>query len=170
MTRTITPTYVLLNQVTLAASASDVTFSSIPSTYGDLVVICSVKGTSSAGGLTFQLRLNGDSGNNYDDVVMGGSSGGIFSNAVDPGSGVRLTYSGSNGTETCLFITNIMDYSSADKHKSVITRHSGGADGVRTDLFIGRWRNTSPVTSVTIRPDANSIASGSTLSLYGVYA
>jgi hypothetical protein len=169
MTRTVTPTHVLLNQVTLAANASDVTFSGLPSNYKDLVVVCWLKGTSSTGGLTFQIRLNGDSGSNYDDVVMGATNGGAFSNVVNPGTGIRLTYSGSNGTETCFTRINLMDYRATDKHKHVIVRHAGTADGLRTDLFVGRWRDTAAVTSLTIRPDANSIASGSTVALYGVF-
>lgn len=170
MTRTITPTHVLLSQVTLAASAADVTFSSLPPIYGDLVLVCRVNGTSSAGGLTFQLRFNLDSGNSYHDLVMGASSGGSFSNAVSPGNGLRLSYSGTNGTETCFITAHIMDYSSSDKHKSIISRHAGTADGNRTDLFTGRWVNTVPITSVTVRPDANSIAANSTFALYGVHA
>ena len=168
MARKTTPTHVLLNQIELSSAASSVTFSSIPQGYGDLVLVCKLSGTSATGGLTMKLRLNGDSAGNYYDLVMGASSGGAFSNAVSGGTGLRLSYSGDNGTKPLLVISHIMDYSASDKHKTVLTRHSGTADSVRTDAFAGRWANTNAVTSVTVIPDANSIASGSALSLFGI--
>jgi len=170
MSRKTTPTYVLLNQITLGATASSVVFSAIPQNYGDLVLVCRVQGTSSAGGLTFELQFNLDTGNSYHDIAMGASNGGAFSNSQSSVDGLRLNYMGSNGNEVSVFVAHIMDYSATDKHKTVLTRHSGTADGQRTDAFAGRWANTAAVTTVTVRPDANSIASGTTFSLYGVVA
>jgi hypothetical protein len=162
-----TPTHIALGNLTLSATDAEVTFASIPNTYRDLILVARVQGTNATGGLTFQMRLNGDSGNNYSDVVLGSSSGGNFSNSTSSTNGMRMNYMGSAGTETSVFVANILDYSATDKHKSVLTRSVGTADGSRTDAFVGRWANTGVVTSVTIRPDANSIAAGSTFALYG---
>jgi len=170
MSRKTTPTHTIINQITLATTVPSVTFSSIPQTYSDLVIVGQVQGTSNTGGLTFEIQFNFDTGGNYHDVVMGASSGGAFSNNQTSVDGLRLNYMGTNGTETSVFIAHVIDYSAADKHKSVLVRHSGTADGQRTDLFSGRWANTSPITSVVIRPDANSIAVGSTFYVYGVVA
>lgn len=163
-----TTTYIALANTTLTSSAGTVTFSSIPATYRDLVLVCRFGGTNAAGGLTFQLRLNGDTGNNYSDVVLGASGGGVFSNATVNTNGLRLSYAGDNGTAISTVVANIMDYSATNKHKTVITRHSGTADSTRRDSFMGRWANNAAITSITIRPDANSIASGSTFALYGI--
>jgi len=75
-------------------------------------------------------------------------------------------------TEKSTFISSIMDYSATDKHKTVISRFNrvGGdatsADG--TGAVAVRWADTSAITSIVIFPTANTLASGSTFSLYGI--
>ena len=58
-----TATYALIERQTLGSATSTVTFSSIPGTYTDLIIISSAlsAGTSE----TIMMRFNSDSGNNY---------------------------------------------------------------------------------------------------------
>jgi hypothetical protein len=159
-----TPTYTPLANVTLGTATSSVTFSSIPATYRDLIVVINAGITSGAEAMS--IRFNGDTGSNYHYVqgVGNGTSGSSF--AVGSTGFARLgsIYTGSNN-----FIGNIMDYSATNKHKTVISRGNSAGNGVFINA--SRWSNTSAITSVTALPDvANTFTSGSTFALYGVIA
>jgi len=162
----ITPTYTPLATVTLASSASSVTFSNIPATYRDLVLItsCSFQNNGS-----IQITLNSDTGNNYSGIRSQGdgsatSSGTYSSNGqiafqqINYSSNTRLTY-----------VTNFMDYSATDKHKTVLTRNNGPANAVAMETH--RWANNAAINRMLIQPGGGTnFLSGSTLSLYGIVA
>lgn len=156
-----TPTNVLLNQITLAASASTVTFSNLPQNYGDLIIV--ISGTSS-GGSSPSLNFNGDSGSNYNNTR-------IFSNSGSTSSQAFTDTYGSIGfmsTEQTGISVQIFDYSASDKHKTAVGR-GGNTDTLRFEAT--RWANTAPITSVTVRMDGSqTYSTGTTISLYGVYA
>jgi hypothetical protein len=78
-----TPTYTPLATVTLASTASSVTFSSIPATYRDLVVVHNNFGTVN-NDANSNFRFNGDSGSNYSRVYAFWS-GSIVSGAATGG-------------------------------------------------------------------------------------
>ena len=166
MTRTITPTYVLLNQITLAASASSVTFSNIPQTFGDLVLIMEHTTSVAANKL---VRFNGDGGSNYPWVYMGGNGTSAISGTNTSTSLLVEALAAGSTTERLLTIVNIMDYSATDKHKTALTRNGRASQG--TDAIACRWANTAAITSISIElNNSASFPSASTFSLYGVFA
>ena len=160
-----TPTYTALATITLSSSASSVTFSSIPSTYRDLVLVVNA---TQAASKNVQMRINGDSGSNYSDVIAFGYSGGTVSNSAS-GAQIRLSTSsiGSNWQTT----VQIQDYSATDKHKTILQREN--TDTTYVKMLAGRWASTSAVTSISLGSytgDTGDFASGSTFSLYGIEA
>jgi hypothetical protein len=156
-----TPTYTPLATVTLGSSASSVTFSSIPGTYKDLVLV--VNGKSGTGTETnLALRPNNDSGNaNRVFMFSDGSSvsSGVFTEALFIGT---LPTSESSNTTS---ISNIMDYSATDKHKTILQRSSRAVNVSAQAL---RWGSTSAITSIVLVVTTQSIGAGTTLSLYGI--
>jgi hypothetical protein len=157
-----TPTYDLIATTTLAASTSEVVFGALPSTYRDLVLVLNTKLTSSAG--TIRIRLNGDSGANYSDVVMNGNGSATASNSR---TGQTGAFAGSIGTSDTNTIVQIMDYSATNKHKTLLTRENEPANLVAARA--ARYASTSAITSVLVGNDAGqSFASGCTFNLYGV--
>lgn len=164
-----TPTYTALANITLGSSASTVTFSSIPATYRDLVLVCSAAVTST--GDTIRLRFNGDTGNNYNWVFMNGT--GSVASSSSQSNQAQLDFTASVGLPTVVgrynTILQIMDYSATDKHKTTLSRTNQNEDtypGV-TGLA-GRWASTSAVTSMVIFPSTFSFIAGSTFALYGI--
>jgi hypothetical protein len=156
-----TPTYTPLATVTLGSSASSVTFSNIPATYRDLILV--FDGVVSAGGgeVVF-INFNGDTtSGNYSSVFANGN-GSTAGSSTDPRR-LGLLYASRSS-----FIANIMDYSATDKHKTYLSRD--GASSNVVEMIAGRWANTAAITSLRVLTDANGLASGSTLSLYGVIA
>ena len=158
-----TPTYILLNQVTLAAASSNVAFSNIPQTYSDLVVVCNATANSAVA--TIGLRFNGDSGTNYTYVSMSGNGSATFSSTNSQGVAL-VGYTNSTNPWVC--ISHVMDYSALDKHKTVLSRDDNAAE--KTAAAANRWANTAAITSISVIATVNSFNSGSTFSLYGLVA
>jgi hypothetical protein len=158
-----TPTYTPLATVTLTSSASSVTFSNIPATYRDLILVFNGTTAASAG---VGSRYNGDTGNNYSAVRMTGSSAGAISDSFSSLS--RIVETAGNTSERTVFISQIMDYSATDKHKTVITRSSIASN---VTGIASRWANTAAITTIQVfATDSSTLTSGSTFSLYGVIA
>jgi hypothetical protein len=152
-----TPTYRPLANVTLGSSASSVTFSNIPATYRDLILVSSFNLT--AGGNP-TISFNGDTGANYSRVYMLGTG----SSAISGADTSRQFAQATSGLITSN-ITQIMDYSATDKHKTFLVRDNNTTDG--TIAYAFRWANTAAITSINI---SASLAAGVTISLYGVIA
>ena len=166
MTRRVTPTYTLLNQITLAATASSVTFSNIPQNFSDLVVQLSATTNTSVNlGL---FRINGDSGSNYVMAGMRGNGSGVASYGLTT-TNAYFDYAGDTAANTITTsVIHFLDYSAVDKHKMTLTRQSNANDVV--EAMCQRWASTSAITSLTFYWNSGLINSGSTFSLYGVVA
>ena len=158
---------VALANLTLGSAASTVTFASIPATYRDLVLVSfvpSLSGSPTAKGA--YLRLNGDTGSNYNTVYMYGNGS---STGSDPETNSNTLFWGAFPAAGGIDNFTILDYAQTDKHKSTLGRANG--NGASTWAYAGRWASTSAVTSIALTsPDTGSdqFAIGSTFSLYGV--
>ena len=156
-------TYDLLDSTTLTSSASSVTFSSLDTVaagYRDLILV--VSGTNATGDQTLRIQINGDTGSNYYSVRMNGSGSTATSNALSAQDNVQL---GVFGTTQAVCITQIMDYSATDKHKTLLSRGDIAASSTRATA--GRWANTSAITSIYVY-GSNSYNFAATFSLYGI--
>ena len=152
-----TPTYTPLATVTLGSFASSVTFSSIPATYRDLVLVAD--GTASAE--NFFVRFNGDA-SNYTRVGMVGRSAGASLSFSDSTSYAFVfeTFQTNN-------IMHIMDYSATDKHKTYLVRINRGENPVHASAH--RYASTSAITSLAVIGDAGAtMSTGTTLNLFGI--
>jgi hypothetical protein len=159
-----TPTYTALATTTLVSAASSVTFGSIPATYRDLILVYNGSLTGNAG---HTIRFNGDSGANYSVVAMFNNASAAFSSQTGLSPSVVLQDSSSQ----VLIVSQIMDYSATDKHKTVLSRtntKNAGTDYV--EALASRYASTSAITSILYFPSADQFAAGSTFSLYGVIA
>lgn len=157
-----------LASITLQSSATDITFSGIPNTYRDLILISEMKTASSTSSV--YLRFNGISAN-YSTVLMrGNGSDTVSSDAGGVTDRLFAAYSTEPTTSTATnSIVQIMDYSATNKHKTILQRSNNAADA--TEALAGRYASTGAITSVTVGMDSSlSFAAGSTFSLYGVIA
>jgi hypothetical protein len=174
-----TPTYTPLANVTLGTATSSVSFSAIPASYRDLILVVTGRSTYTPdGGESVSLRVNGDSGSNYPYVRMGGTGSG--SGFSDAGTLARaflasIRASESSNTSPGVAVIQIMDYSATDKHKSMLGRGSSLA-GDGTTAHAVRWANTNAITSIQVIPDrqiqgaSSNWATGTTFNLFGVIA
>lgn len=151
-----------LASITLQEATASVSFSGIPQNYRDLVLVGSVKHTTSNGGY-IAYRLNGDTGINYPMVYMLGNGSTTASAAISSDAFGRFGNAGTSNFESTIF--NIFDYSATDKHKTTLSRTN--IVSLYTVAYATRWASTSAVTSIQLFPDSGQFASGSTFNLYG---
>jgi len=158
-----TPTYDLLESVTLATAASSVTFSSIDTTtYTDIILVTECIGGSSSARLGF--RFNGDTGSNYSTVITERDNSDSDTNTyfnAQLGSALQ--------NSTMLTIHSIMDANATNKHKSIIGR-ANNADRGLAGMQAGRWANTSRITSITCLSYGADFLTASTFAIYGIVA
>ena len=159
-------TYEPISSTTLGSNTQTITFSSIPGTYTDLRVIANA--SYATGGVdNVDLRFNSDSGNNYSWTYIIGdgtsATSGRFSNYSSSYFWQLPTTSGAMS----MLVLDIMSYANTNVFKTFLS--SSAAGGYRVSRWVGLWRSTNAITSVSIIGQAN-FSSGSTFSLYGIKA
>lgn len=160
-----TPTYDLIDSEILSSSASSVTFTSIPGTYRDLVLVANFK--PDTGTMYGAWILNSDTGSNYSRVRITGNGSTASSTSATAASGFLNSGSAWDTTDFGLAKLEILDYSATDKHKTALLR-SNMAD-LEVEATVFRWASTSAVTSITLDDsNGNNFAAGSTFYLYGI--
>jgi hypothetical protein len=147
-----TPTYTLIDSVTLTSSVSMVTFSSIDQSYGDLVLVNDNAMVVFSYGSGFSgIRAFGTGSARTSDEMPNNSY------MWTPVSTSRPDFS---------FSLQIMDYSATDKHKSALCRASND-----TAVGMAAFRSATNSAISTVRIMQNTMFQfqpGSTFFLYGI--
>lgn len=167
-------TYTLINSTSLSSSAASVTFSAIPATYDDIVIVTSTRDTNATAnsGRTL-LTVNGDTSTNYSwtDVYGFGTTVGsdraTSSTSIDPNQS-----SGDAAGNTASTFSSIEFY--IPKYTSTSNRPVGISQATETNAtsawlsgVAGLYRGSSAITSVTLTARGN-FEIGSTFWLYGI--
>lgn len=159
-----TGTYALINSSTPGTDTTTITFSSIPSTFTDLVLI--VTGTLTSTN-DLALRFNSDSGSNYSRTWMYGDGSVAGSGRQTNNSAILPFYM--SGSVQGNSIIHIMDYSNSTTNKTVLNRPNRPDNAVYA--MVQLWRSTSAINSITLSSiGSESIKAGSTFFLYGIQA
>ena len=145
------------------------TFTNIPSTYTDLVLIQNTLLTAPAIGLIRVGNNTIDAGTNYSQNAVGGNgstaSSGRTTNATVWNTNLAHMTSGWG-----IYITNIMNYSNSTTYKTCLQRYNNQTYGA-TEAIVGLWRSTSTINRVQVLLDrAESYVVGTTFTLYGIAA
>jgi hypothetical protein len=154
-------TYTPIATTTLGSAAASYTFSSIPSTYTDLILV--VNGSTSSTNIDYGLRFNSDSGSNYSRTyVLGTGSAAASGRDANLSHMIMANFTSSQST----VIFQIMNYSNSTTYKTALSRSNSGTYVIG---YVGMWRNTNAITSVEfLTTSANTLAVGSVLTLYGI--
>lgn len=156
----MTPTYIPLATITLGGSQSTVTFSSIPATYRDLVLV--FEGTVSTF-VNVLVSANGDTSNVYTRVQMTGN-GSTASSSSGTHPGLYMVFGGPS--ERVFANMTILDYAQTNKHKSALSRgHTSGSEIAARAL---RWPSTTAINSLAVTAQTGNFLTGSNFSLFGI--
>ncbi len=159
-------TYEPIATTTLGSAAATITFSSIPATYTDLVLVVTGLFTSSGG--NSRIRFNGDTGTTYSNTRLQGDGTSASSNRSTSQTFLRLDYDGNSSTVPNMTRTNIFSYAGSTNKTCLIESSedkNGSGSTVRT---VGLWRDTSAITSIEVLMSSSTFAIGTTATLYGI--
>lgn len=164
-------TYEPIATQTVSSSTASVTFSSIPQTYTDLIIVAQIDPAASNYGLRF--RINSDTASNYSGTVLAGTGSAAsstrYSNETSGPGGSNLN--GGSNDYANIFILNFMSYTNTNIFKTVLSE--GSSAGTEVTRAVSLWRSTSAINSITLSlgggfPGTNIDAG--IFTLYGVKA
>jgi hypothetical protein len=161
-------TYVAIDTKIITSTVQAVTFTAIPQTYTDLVLVASPKCDSNR---DLQIRVgNGslDTGANYSATALWANTTTTGSNR---NSSATYMYSNYYGGATATAGQNVRvyhfnNYSNTATYKTVLMRSSLASGG--TDALVGMWSSTSAINTISMFPLSGDIVAGSTFTLYGI--
>lgn len=161
----MTATYDRITAYTVPSATSSYTFTSIPSTYTDLVLIMSGSKTS-ASDITLRVG-NGsvDTGSNYSRTFIYGDGSSAVSGRQSSQTSISVAYF---NTIQSNFILNINNYANTTTNKTILSRWNA------SDVVVGAiaclWRSTAAIDTLSLTNVAGNFATGSTFTLYGIKA
>lgn len=161
-------TYTPIATYTLPSTVASYAFTSIPSTYTDLLLVCNYL-TESVNQQGY-IRVNSDSGNNYSrtGIYGAGPGGGVGSYQSTNASGFNIGMNSQTGGQMNHF--HIFNYSSTNMFKGALdfTGNATYSAGLQAML----WRNTAAINSLSIQSfdGSSSLQAGATFTLYGITA
>lgn len=170
-------TNVPIASVTLSAATSSVTFSGIPQTYTDLVLVCSFQNTASVstGDVRIVMQFNDDTSSNYSITSMWGNGSTSYSATEVNRAQIDNIFQSatSNTSEFGTMFYHIMNYKNTSTYKSVLFRQNTTSyqlNGSGAGAGVGLWRSTTAISSITLKNRISSElwSAGSTFNLYGI--
>jgi hypothetical protein len=160
-------TYEPISTQTIGTAVASVTFSSIPQTYTDLVLVFAGS-SASLGTDSIDIQFNGDTTTNYSNTFLSGNGSSASSGrntGFNYGVGALIT-----STEIANSTWNIFNYTNTTTFKTVLVR--GNIAGALLRQGVTLWRKTpEAITSILLKNDtAQNFAVGCTFTLYGIKA
>lgn len=159
------PAYQPISTQTLTGSQATITFSSIPSTYTDLVLV--IEGTTSGSSNNHSVRFNSDSGANYSVTNYRANTAGTVTGRRSSSTNICISESGPL-TNRFMITINVFNYANTSTYKTCSTKFDCYAASV--EQTVGTWRGTSAINNVAVTAGADSFATGTTATLYGIVA
>jgi hypothetical protein len=164
-------TYVNIATTTLGSTQSTVTFSSISSTYTDLVLRISARDNQGQTAAPITLTINGTS-TNYSMTNMGSSGASVFSNRQSNASSISLENAANSSLATASTFSNLEIYIpnytvSVNKQFSAVSGTEQNSTTGWQTATAGLWGNTATISSITLT-SGGSFVSGSSFYLYGI--
>lgn len=164
-------TYDSIASQTLSTNTNSITFSNIPQTYTDLILVGYCRSADVA--FNCDYSINNDVSGNYSftrvEGTGSGGSGGANSGRTTNYGGVRFGYIPASSGGWAMVNSSIFSYTNSSFFKPIYTRVQVPSQYVQ--FFASNWRSTSAVTSIKINLDAaRNFATGSSFSLYGIRA
>jgi hypothetical protein len=159
-------TYEPIATHTIPSTTASYTFTSIPATYTDLVLIVNGQNTSSDQGLTCQVGTGSiDTAANYSwSYVLGSGTSALSGRVANDTSAVV----GRMGNDNSTSIVHFMNYSNTTTKKTILGRGNNGAYAIQ---HVGLWQGTTAINTIKIfNLTSVSFAAGVVLTLYGIKA
>ena len=164
------PTYTPIATYTVPSATASYTFSSIPQTYTDLILVAQIIG----GGVatpTFRVG-NGslDTATNYSTTILTSSGPNSYREANKSYCSCPGLASGIGSGNISTLRIHFQNYSNTSTYKSFLI---DGGSTTETGINAGIWRNTASINIIAMLDYAagsNTYPIGTTFTLYGILA
>jgi hypothetical protein len=163
-------TYEPIATQTTTSVVGSIIFSSIPSTYTDLVLV-EVSADNTDASRATVLRFNSDSGTNYSLTELYTNGTTVSSIRTTNSTGASMSYDVSVDTTLgkSINVAHIMNYANSTTYKTILARENSLGQYGGSGAIVNLWRSTSAITSITAIHSGNFVI-GSTFTLYGIKA
>jgi hypothetical protein len=169
------PTYTLIGtpQVVGSGGASAITFSSIPATYTDLLIKCSVR-TDRTSSANDYLKITINSGSSYSGIQFAGNGSSATSGTFSSIGATQYAGDVNGPTSTSSTFAPVDIYipnyaSSNAKSYSVESAFETNSTGGIVTLDAGLWSGTSAITQIAFAPGVGTnFVQYSSFYLYGI--
>ena len=167
-------TYTLISSNTLSSSAASVTFSSIPSTYTDLVLRVSARTDESAVKTTMKVNINNDTtSGNYSSTTLYTQNGTTVTSIRNNTATYLYPYYADGATATSntfnSFELYIPSYTASQKKPlSASIAREDNTTAVDLGVVANLWQGTAAVSSLQLDANGTNFVSGSSFYLYGI--
>jgi hypothetical protein len=170
----VATTYELIASTTLGSNAASVTFGSggtIPQTYTDLVLLCSVRGTYSGGGEAIIRCAPNNAAPTRSNRYLTATGTSVSSNATTGAIWLgTMTNDGATASTFSNVETYIPNYAGST-HKSISSTsvsERNSATGNQMFIIASLWSSTDAITSLVLEPETGNFKSGSSFFLYAI--
>jgi hypothetical protein len=166
-------TYQLISSNVLTSAAASVTFSSIPTTYTDLVLRMSYRISAAGlfGGNPF-LRFNGDTATNYSFTFLQGDGSTASSSRGSSLNLMTMQSSDSAGNTASTFTSNevyIPNYTgTTSKPISQFKAAEQNSTAAEMHAFASLYRGTSAISTILVQISGSTFDIDSSFYLYGI--
>lgn len=165
-------TYEPIATYTTGSGETEVNFTSIPNTYTDIIAVASSGANTT--GQDFRIRVGAgavDTGANYSSIRVGSNrttgTSAVASGYYAPNTnyiGAAFIAGFGNDQATSIFEFNY--YANTLKQKSILFRTGEGETEII--MGVGRWNNTSAISTIQFYQATTSYSTGSIFTLYGI--
>ena len=165
-----TPTFEIVKTHTVPSNTTNVSLTSISSSYTHLYITTNIKNTSGGAGMDYYMTFNGDTSANYAVTKAGfAPGGGKGSNRTNAASSMQLFYTVAGSSNNGWTVGHIWVpfYKNTTFTKNIHVR--GTEPLAETGMSTGFWNSTSAINRIDISASsASSIGAGSTINIYGI--
>lgn len=159
----------LIQHQELGSAQASITFSSIPQTFTDLLLVTSLRDTSGTNGWTNALIKPNNLSTNLSSRVLfgwgGGSNTGNFSDTYIYHEAVGGASTANTFTNSSVYITNYTLAVAKAISVDTSTENNGNA---LSAIVGGLWNSTAAITSLVIEGQSGNLAQFSSATLYGI--
>ena len=159
-------TYEPIATTTLGTAASTITFSSIPSTYTDLRIVLA---GSVTGNCLILLRFNNLATTIYSTTNLNANGATVGSARGSNQNSLSFNYSiFIAASQPFLATADVFSYAGSTNKTTLLTSQNDLNGSGAIERNVGLWRDTSAINRLDIITSANTLAAGTTATLYGI--
>jgi hypothetical protein len=164
-------TYVKIATVTVGSGGSaSMDFSSIPSTYTDLAILVSARGTANfaGGGDYYAIKVNNSSAN-LSQIYLQGNGGGVASGSSSSATGNYMPpsdYTTNTFSNNATYFTNYSGAANKSFYTDSVNENNATTGYQLMTAFL--WAQTTAINQITLTPGGGNFAQYSTATLYGI--